>query len=58
MVEVYFETNGFATRVAIFDDEETYFACLPALEKLAKKHNFNKVTENVCEGSLNDLNVS
>jgi hypothetical protein len=38
MVKVYFETGGYAKLVAIFDSEETYNACLPALEKLRKKH--------------------
>ena len=42
MVKVYFELdNGkYAELVAIFDDEETYDACLPALEKLCKKKQF------------------
>jgi hypothetical protein len=42
--------NGkYAELVAIFDDEETYDVCLPALEKLCKKHNFDLVTESVDE---------
>jgi hypothetical protein len=51
MVKVYFELdNGkYAELVAIFDNEETYDVCLPALEKLAKKHNFDMVTESVDE---------
>lgn len=51
MVKVYFEMdNGeYAELVAIFDDEETYDACLPALEKLCKKHNFDLVTESIDE---------
>ena len=51
MVKVYFELdNGkYAELVAIFDNEETYDACLPALEKLAEKHNFDMVTESVDE---------
>ena len=38
MVKVYFELNNgkYAELVAIFDDEETYNVCLPALEKLCK----------------------
>jgi len=57
MVKVYFETaNGsYAEVVAIFDDEETYAACLPALEKLAKKHNFAKVTESLEDKSISDV---
>lgn len=51
MVKVYFELdNGkYAELVAIFDTEETYDVCLPALEKLAEKHNFDMVTESVVE---------
>jgi hypothetical protein len=37
MITVYFETNGYSEVVATFTDEETYMACLPALEKLAKR---------------------
>lgn len=46
-VKVYFETDGYAELVAIFDSSETYMACLPALEKLAEKHNFLRVTESI-----------
>jgi len=54
MVEVYFESTkdgvnsdgGYATLVAIFDDEETYAVCTAALEEHAKKHNM-VVTESV-----------
>jgi hypothetical protein len=51
MVKVYFELeNGkYAELVAIFDDESTYDVCLPALEKLAKKNNFDLVTESIDE---------
>ena len=51
MVNVYFELeNGkYAELVAIFNDEETYDVCLPALEKLAKKHNFDLVTESIID---------
>ena len=51
MVKVYFELdNGkYAELVAVFDTEETYDVCLPALEKLAEKHNFDMVTESVDE---------
>lgn len=51
MVKVFFEMdNGkYAELVAIFDDEETYDACLPALEKLCKKHHFDLITESVNE---------
>lgn len=49
MVKAYFENKHYSELVAIFQDEETYETCLPALEKLAKKHNFNMVTESVVE---------
>jgi hypothetical protein len=49
MVKAYFETNSHCELIAVFNDEETYEACLPALEKLAKKHNFDRVTESVVE---------
>ncbi|HHT9135836.1 MAG TPA: hypothetical protein ACFYEK_01185 [Candidatus Wunengus sp. YC60] len=57
MIKVYFETERpkYAEQVAIFDDEETYHACLPALEKLAKKHNFDLVTESVETGDIGEL---
>ena len=46
-VKVYFETKGYAELVAIFDDEKMYLACLPALEELANKDGFTKVTESI-----------
>jgi hypothetical protein len=51
MVKVYFELdNGkYAELVAIFDNEETYDAILPSLEKFAKKNNFDLVTESIDE---------
>jgi len=58
MVRVYFETTSpaHAELVAIFDDEETYNVCLPALEELAKKHHWDIITEGVDEEvSINDL---
>jgi hypothetical protein len=58
MVKVYFEMDSpkYAELVAIFDDEETYSACLPALEKLCKKHHFDYITESVDDSErINDL---
>lgn len=52
MVKVYFETSSYCHQVAIFDDEETYAACTPALEELMKKHNFEFMSESVEEGSV------
>ena len=37
MIVVYFETKNYSEVVATFQDEETYLACLSALEALAKK---------------------
>lgn len=56
MVKVYFETGGYAELVAIFDSEETYNACLPALEKLRKKHGFDFISESVVDDkTINEL---
>lgn len=49
MIKVYFETTGYAELVAIFGDELTYQACLPALKRTAKICGFCKVTETVKE---------
>lgn len=55
MVVVYFESPGYAEKVAIFDSEETYNACLPALEILAKEAKMI-VTEYVIEKEMEELN--
>jgi hypothetical protein len=39
-VAVYFEAKAGAHMVAQFDEEATYMACLPALEKLAKTNGY------------------
>lgn len=54
MVKVYFENqNGsYSELVAKFDNEETYFACLPALEIQAVKNGFESVTESINEEEL------
>jgi hypothetical protein len=55
MIKVYFESRSHAELVAIFDREEVYIACLPALEKLAMESRMI-VTESVDEESnLNEL---
>jgi hypothetical protein len=56
MVKAYFETNSHCELIAVFNNEETYLACLPSLEKLAKKHNFDKVTESVVETFKTKIN--
>ena len=45
-VTVYFEAKAGAHMVAQFDEEETYMACLPALEALATSKGYI-VTESV-----------
>lgn len=55
MIKVYFETdNWFCMPVAYFDDEDTYMACLPALEELAEKNGYI-VTESLVEYSLEEV---
>jgi len=59
MVKVYFETNvapmkRYAELVAVFDCEETYILCLPALEQEAEKHGMI-VTESIEDFSLDSL---
>ena len=39
-ITVYFEAKAGAHIVAQFDEEETYMACLPALETLAKSKGY------------------
>ena len=39
-IAVYFEAPAGAHMVAQFDEESTYMACLPALEKLAKSNGY------------------
>ena len=45
-VAVYFESRGGSHMVAQFDEESTYMACLPALEKLANSNGY-VVTESM-----------
>jgi hypothetical protein len=56
-IKVYFEVIGSHSElVAFFNCEETYNACLPALEVMAKERGM-EVTESVTEeGSLDDVN--
>ena len=51
MVKVYFESNSHAELVAKFDNEETYNACFPMLEKKAERAGMI-VTETVDECEL------
>lgn len=45
-VAVFFEAKAGAHIVAMFDEEATYMACLPALKKLAKANGYT-VTESL-----------
>ncbi len=45
LIDVYFETRGYAEHVASFTNEEIYVACCEALEMAAASHGFIKVTE-------------
>lgn len=50
IVKVYFGTEKnykYEEQVAAFDNEETFAACLEALQSLAKKRGFDSVTESV-----------
>ena len=47
MISVYFESGYTSEEVAMFHDEETYMACLPSLEELARKQNWKRVTETI-----------
>ena len=51
-VKVFFETpqGSYAEEIATFNDEETYDACYPILEKIAKKHRYI-LTESLIEDS-------
>lgn len=50
MITVYFEYKHiYAEKVATFESEELYHACLPVLEKFAQENNFTYVTESYDE---------
>ena len=55
-VAVYFEAPTGAHMVAQFDEEATYMACLPALEKLAAKGGYI-VTESLDFEDPNQIEV-
>ena len=56
VIKVYFESSVGAEVVAVFDDEETYNACYPALKKSAEKHHWDMVTESIVdEVSMDDI---
>ena len=47
MIRVYFERGYASEEGAKFHDEETYMACLPSLQELARKQKWERVTENI-----------
>lgn len=49
------ETDSTAELVAIFENEETFVACLPGLNKIRMKHNWDRITESEEETTLNEL---
>lgn len=50
IIDVYFECdNWYAEHVATFRSDDVYMACLPALEVLAHRLGFDRVTESVRE---------
>jgi hypothetical protein len=55
MIKVYFETHVHCELVAIFADEETYHACLPALEQKCKEHRFEFISESVDDTSIDTI---
>ena len=55
-VAVYFESPTGAHMVAQFDEESTYMACLPALEKLANSNGYI-VTESMDYDDPNQIEI-
>jgi len=55
MVKVYFESKAHAELVAYFDSEEIYLACLPSLEKLAKKSRMFVTESIIDENTIDEL---
>jgi len=37
MIRVYFESNTHAELIAVFENEDIYLSCVPALENLAQE---------------------
>lgn len=37
MITVYFETKGYAEKIATFESEDIYIKCVPILEEIAKE---------------------
>lgn len=47
MIEVFFETSGYAELAAVYATEAEYMDNLPKLEKLAQEQGFERVTESI-----------
>jgi len=56
MVKVFFESNGHADLVAVFETEELYMACLPILEYQAKENRMI-VTESLIDTDLSEIDL-
>lgn len=54
MVKVYFESDNYSEIIAVFDTEELYTQCLPALEYMAANNGY-MVTESVEKEELENL---
>lgn len=46
-VIAYYERNGYSEIAGVYDSEEQYIDALPSLEKYAKDHGFERITESV-----------
>jgi hypothetical protein len=55
MIRVYFETSSYCELVAIFADEKTFHACLPALEINCKQNGFEFLSESVDDTSIDTI---
>ena len=53
MIKVYFESKVASELVATFESEDTYMACLPALEKQCKDEGYDRVTESLMHNVKN-----
>ncbi len=53
MIKVYFENTVASELVATFESEDTYMACLPALEKQCKEDGYDRVTESLTHNVKN-----
>ena len=52
MVRVYYGSHVCSEEIAVFYDEDTYIACLPALEKQAKERRWEFVWESMVDDDV------